>query len=263
MGQKQDRHLHDQQEDQQHDWPGYYKCDELVPPLCDDTLTVTTGTVETLPGLMVTYWKYTPADQDRSKFPIVVINGGPGLPHNFMKPLRNFACDGREVVMYDQAGTGWSQLSKHQEKKDAYPELFDIQYYAETELPALLDELGWKRYHVLASSWGTQIAFQYAVTMEGRGHGGIESLILNAPIADNHKFIGMVFTCDLPAFTWYYTCRHELIARAVLTCSHTTFFPPYCKNKNRIPVGPSRWIRWKYANLHPKASAVFQQHERL
>lgn len=177
-------------------WSGFYRCDDLVPPLCDDDLNVTIGSVETLEGINVTYWRYTPSFLVPTKFPIVVINGGPGLPHNYVKPARNLACDGREVVMYDQAGTGASQLSPDQTKNavELYPELFTIDYYAKIELPSLIQALGWKNFHILGTSWGTQIAFQFAVStaiahQDGKHESGLQSLIMNAPIADNSKFI--------------------------------------------------------------------------
>lgn len=177
-------------------WKGYFRCDDLVPPLCDDDLKVTQGHVETLDGITVTYWRYTPSVLREHKYPIVVINGGPGLGHNYIKPTRNLACDGREVVMYDQAGTGASQLKREYDgdidevvNKD-YPELLTLDYYANVELPALLDHLKWQKYHILGESWGTQIAFEYAAHYDSVGPPkGLLSLLLNAPIADNHKFI--------------------------------------------------------------------------
>jgi pimeloyl-ACP methyl ester carboxylesterase len=181
-------------------WPGYYRCDDLYPPLCDDELTITRGRVETLTGIFISYWRYTPNKLISTKFPIVVINGGPGLPHNYVEPSRSLAGDGREVVMYDQASTGESQLTPIDEGKtvyEVYPELFTIEYYAEIELPNLLLELGWMDYHVLGTSWGTQVAFQFAVPTaptndsiaRNSNNEGLKSLILAAPIADNHKFV--------------------------------------------------------------------------
>ena len=188
-------------------WPGYYRCDDLVPPVCDDDLTIHQGKVETLPGVWVRYWRYVPppssSDLKNRPHPLIVINGGPGLPHNIVRPLRSLACDGREVVFYDQAATGASSLYRHQRIPS---ELFHIEYYAETELVALIAELGYEQFHVLGSSWGTMVALQYAVSARRHPHHhkenqqdqqqqpegtttGLQSLILNAPIADNRRFI--------------------------------------------------------------------------
>ena len=220
---------HHDDDDNNSNWKGYFKCDEMIPPLCDDDLTVTVGRVETLKGLNVTYWRYTPSSileqqsqrhrhdhprgsssslaetktsSNHQKFPIIVINGGPGLPHDFVKPTRNLACDGREIVMYDQAGTGASQWDQQDNSNgdddgDAslkYPQLLTLEYYTQVELPALLRALQWDKYHILAESWGTQIAFAFATTSSKSNNNidinqGLQSLLLNAPIADNHKFI--------------------------------------------------------------------------
>ena len=257
-----------EEEGHHNQWEGYIKCDDLVPPSCDDTLEVTKGQVETLEGVFVTYWKYSNnkanfvADDDdddhddeptttkntslpnnkskknknNKKYPIIVINGGPGLPHNYIKPARSLACagGGRDVVMYDQAGTGESWIEDvnvdrpfnendddvvgsgggddDDDIEDAdpsqipliFPELLTMNYYAHIELPAILDALGWRNsggegdedggevggYHILAESWGTQIAFEYAAhSHPDKPPDGLKSLSMNAPISDNHKFI--------------------------------------------------------------------------
>jgi proline-specific peptidase len=168
-----------------------------MPPLCDDDLVITQHTVEGLKDIPITYWKYTPSVLDDTKHPILAVNGGPGLPHNYLRPARNLACDGRQVVLYDQAGTGASQFDLEWAAADdaddearlvqKYPELFTLEYYALVELPAVLRDLGWTRYHILGESWGTQIAFHFAA--HGQDISGLQSLMMNAPIADNHRFI--------------------------------------------------------------------------
>eukprot|EP00977_Amphora_coffeiformis_P018299 scaffold6378_cov176-Amphora_coffeaeformis.AAC.10 len=181
------------------EWPGFYSCDDLVPPLCDPELVVTTGLVETLPGLSVAYWRYTPSTVQNENLapPIIVIQGGPGLAHNYVKPLRSLACGEdtggdsgttslyREIIFYDQAGTGASR----EERPDYPDEIFRIEYYAETELPALIRHLELDKFHLLGTSWGTQVAFQFAVSHIKHENNGLQSLVLNAPIADNHLFV--------------------------------------------------------------------------
>eukprot|EP00529_Nitzschia_sp_RCC80_P011271 CAMPEP_0113462800 /NCGR_PEP_ID=MMETSP0014_2-20120614/12299_1 /TAXON_ID=2857 /ORGANISM="Nitzschia sp." /LENGTH=619 /DNA_ID=CAMNT_0000354715 /DNA_START=147 /DNA_END=2003 /DNA_ORIENTATION=+ /assembly_acc=CAM_ASM_000159 len=222
----------EEEEEEDDEWKGYIiKCDDLVPPSCDDTLQVTKGRVETLKGVFVTYWKYSnnatttttttsATSHTNKKYPIIVINGGPGLPHNYIKPARSLACGndgggGRDVVMYDQAGTGQSWIENEAfgggDIEDAdptqipqlLPELLTLNYYAHIELPAILDALGWRNtsssdtggeggggYHILGESWGTQIAFEYAAhSHPNKPPEGLQSLLMNAPISDNHKFI--------------------------------------------------------------------------
>jgi pimeloyl-ACP methyl ester carboxylesterase len=200
--------------DPHYDWPGYYLCDDLVPPLCDGDLELTTGTVMTgVRDVQIQYFKYSNKKKaSQPKLPVFVVNGGPGLPHNVEKPTRSLACEGNDVIMYDQAGTGASNTflqvnvstngntsTVYKSIMKDYPELMELSYYAEKELPALIEALGYENYHVMGDSWGTQIAFHYAAIYlpnktshhrSKRGHrSGLQSLILNAPISDNRKFI--------------------------------------------------------------------------
>ena len=54
------------------------------------------------------YWRYRP--KKVSNVPLVTLHGGPGWPHNYLLPLRQLACEGREVIFYDQAGCGASEM---------------------------------------------------------------------------------------------------------------------------------------------------------
>ena len=73
------------------------------------------------------------------------------------------AATGREVIFYDQAGSGESGLPSNTTVADDYPFLLNISYYAEEELPALVKALGLKKYHIVSDSWGTMIAMQNAI----------------------------------------------------------------------------------------------------
>ncbi len=41
-----------------------------------------------------------------SRPPVVVVHGGPGLPHDYLEPVSAVAGSGRRVVFYDQLGCG-------------------------------------------------------------------------------------------------------------------------------------------------------------
>jgi proline iminopeptidase len=155
-----------------------WKCDDMTPNLCD-TLQVIEGNFETRSSLMIHYWRYVPPTPIDS-FPVVVINGGPGYPHNYDLPLHQLACRRRrEVIFYDQGGTGLSALPNNTNVAEEYPFLLDVSYYGEEELPALVKALDLDQYHVVADSWGTMIALQYAVHHDDPN---LVSLSLNGPI---------------------------------------------------------------------------------
>jgi len=144
-----------------------WKCDDLTPDLCP--LDVVQGNV-TIRGIEVVYWRYRRrsllhSDSSKPNFPIVMVHGGPGWPHNYLLPLKQQACHGRDVYFYDQAGCGASSLPQSHSIsiKDDYPWLLDPLYYATVELPALLYHLNITNFHLLGNSWGTILAQYYAL----------------------------------------------------------------------------------------------------
>ena len=198
-----------------------WKCDDLfLPNLCTadkNELTLTTGHV-TLMDLDVHYFLFkcsntaggsknnttagaaTPGSTN--DFPVVVISGGPGLPHDGDLPLKHLACgsslscgkDGattttaarRSVLFYDPAGTGQSKLPIGSNKNtnatvwDAEYQYLDLHYYAKSELPALLDALHWDQVHLVGQDYGTIVALEYALSDIGIQR--VASLTLNGPI---------------------------------------------------------------------------------
>lgn len=161
----------------QEEWNGW-KCDDMTPNLCDD-LKVTMGSFSSRKELKVHFWRYASPNLDPTKFPVVIINGGPGVSHDYDLPLRQLACRGREVIFYDQGGTGESALPPNTTLADDYPFLMDVSYYAQEELPALIKELGLKKYHVVSDSWGTMIAMRSVIHKRDPN---LLSLSLNGPI---------------------------------------------------------------------------------
>ncbi|VEU45310.1 unnamed protein product [Pseudo-nitzschia multistriata] len=176
-----------------------WTCDQITPDLCD--LIVTEGRIPIREdGLYVHYWKYSSADNVNSVdndneqvpsppplYPVVVLHGGPGMPHNYMLPLKQLACRPdrygrtRDIYFYDQGGCGESvhpvsnrstqNASNSQDHAntlvDEHPYLLDPMYYATVELPKVLDHLLGSNsnsggYHLVANSWGTILA-QYFV----------------------------------------------------------------------------------------------------
>lgn len=171
-----------------------WSCDDLTPDLCDD-LVLSTGQVPIQDGLFVTYWKYSRASSsppvagqrniDDTKLPIIVVHGGPGVPHNYMLPFKQQACRGRDVFFYDQAGCGMSPIPTNRTASD-YPFLLDPQYYATIELPTLVKFWGLKSYHVVANSWGTLLAQYFELNARPDG---LVSLVLTGPYSDSDLYI--------------------------------------------------------------------------
>ncbi|MBT2506774.1 proline iminopeptidase-family hydrolase [Streptomyces sp. ISL-98] len=106
------------------------------------------------------------------KLPLLVINGGPGCPHDYLEDLAALAGEnGRPVVFYDQLGCG---RSDHPDD----PGLWVMDTFVD-EVAAVREELGLGRLHILGHSWGSQVALEYVL---GRP-AGLVGLVLAGPIA--------------------------------------------------------------------------------
>lgn len=111
-------------------------------------------------------WYDVVGTTEDGKVPVVVLHGGPGIPHEYLDPLAGLAHDGRSVVFYDQLGCGDS-THLHD------PSLWTIDLFVE-QLDDLRSRLGLERVHILGQSWGGILALDYAL----RRPPGLVSLVL-------------------------------------------------------------------------------------
>eukprot|EP00467_Chlorarachnion_reptans_P019332 CAMPEP_0114493554 /NCGR_PEP_ID=MMETSP0109-20121206/4170_1 /TAXON_ID=29199 /ORGANISM="Chlorarachnion reptans, Strain CCCM449" /LENGTH=358 /DNA_ID=CAMNT_0001670511 /DNA_START=35 /DNA_END=1111 /DNA_ORIENTATION=- len=159
-----------------------WSCDEITPGMCSD-LSQMTGTVS-VRNLSVRYWVYTARKGPESgKLPLVVVHGGPAFTHNYLLPLKQQACRGREVIFYDQAGCGDSQRVANV-TKDA-PWLLTVKYYVE-ELETVVSHLGVEKFHLLGNSWGGMLVMLYALS---KFNERIVSLIVSGGLSDTQFYI--------------------------------------------------------------------------
>ena len=85
---------------------------------------------------------------------LVVIHGGPGLSHDYLRPLEALAGEQRRVVFYDQRGVGHAPAPAD--------ERYDVAAYV-TDLEALRRQLKAERIDLVGHSWGGLLALSYAV----------------------------------------------------------------------------------------------------
>jgi proline iminopeptidase len=100
--------------------------------------------------------------------PLLVLHGGPGATHHYLKPLAALA-DERPVVFYDQLGSGRSD-------RPSDTTLWRIERFVE-ELGQVREALGLDQIHLLGHSWGTMLAVDYLLTRPA----GVRSVILASP----------------------------------------------------------------------------------
>ncbi|MFD0265447.1 proline iminopeptidase-family hydrolase [Streptomyces sp. NPDC127106] len=102
----------------------------------------------------------------RGRPPLLVLHGGPGVPHGYLTDLDDMTSFGRTVVYYDQAGCGRSDPLD--DPAEWTPDTFV------EEVGAVRDGIGLDRVHLFGHSWGGMLALEYAL----RRPPGLASLTL-------------------------------------------------------------------------------------
>lgn len=143
-----------------------------------------------------------PDDPRADALPLLVLHGGPGMAHDYLKNLAALADEtGRTVVHYDQFGCGRSSHRPEAPASFWTPQLFV------DEFAAVVEHLGLSRYHVLGQSWGGMLGAEIAV----RRPEGLASLaICNSPASMQLWVEGAAaLRAELPSETQDALDRHE------------------------------------------------------
>lgn len=108
--------------------------------------------------------------------PVIVVHGGPGLDHNYLRPGLDALATRNTVIYYDQRGTGRStaELVESAINIDAFVD----------DIDALRQALGYEQVSVLGHSYGALIALQYALRYPEE----LRSLILMNPVEPGSRF---------------------------------------------------------------------------
>ncbi|MBF4577033.1 proline iminopeptidase-family hydrolase [Frondihabitans sp. VKM Ac-2883] len=143
-----------------------------------------------------------PTDPKPGALPLVVLHGGPGMAHDYVKNLAALADEtGRSVVHYDQFGCGRSTHRPEAPADYWTPQLFVDEFFA------VVAHLGLIEYHLLGQSWGGMLGAEIAV----RRPDGLRSLsICNSPASMQLWVEGAKeLRAELPAETQAALDRHE------------------------------------------------------
>ena len=73
----------------------------------------------------------------RERTPLLILHGGPGVPHDYLQGLGALASPVQRVIFYDQLGCGNSALAAAHD-----PSMWTVELFVE-ELGALREALGW------------------------------------------------------------------------------------------------------------------------
>jgi proline iminopeptidase len=108
--------------------------------------------------------------------PILVVHGGPGLDHSYLRPGLDVLDTRNTLIYYDQRGTGRSST-------DIGPETITLEAFVE-DIEALREALGHERIHLLTHSFGSRIGISYAHRYPER----VQSLVLLNPVEPGTRF---------------------------------------------------------------------------
>ena len=106
------------------------------------------------------------------KKPLLLLHGGPGSSHAYFQMLDEVAKDGRQVIMYDQLGSGRSATPSR-------PDLWNKETWVK-ELISLREYLNLDEVHILGQSWGGMLAIIYECEYKPKG---VKSYILSSTLA--------------------------------------------------------------------------------
>lgn len=133
------------------------------------------------------------------KPPLLVLHGGPGGAHNYLLGLAKLVKSGRQVIFYDQLGSGLSDRPDDDL-------LWTIETFIE-ELEAVRKHLHLDTIDILGHSWGGMLAASYLLTLpKGVRKAILASAMLNMPLyqAEVEKL-----KRDLPPEVYIQLKKHE------------------------------------------------------
>ncbi len=130
--------------------------------------------------------------------PLLVVHGGPGLPHDYLRSLGRLANE-REVIFWDQLGCGRS-------RRPSNTQLWTMER-AVAEMDAVVKALDLSRFHIFGNSWGGMLAQQYVLDVTSDA----VSLTISNSIASIPEFANMVsrLKSELDPGTQSAIDRHE------------------------------------------------------
>lgn len=111
----------------------------------------------------------------RDKSPLLVLHGGPGYAHHYLRPLDGLA-DTLPVVFYDQLGCGNSDWP-------ADERLWTIKRFRD-ELRQIQETLGIEKMHLFGHSWGSILAVEYYLAYPDF----VKSIVLASPCLNTARW---------------------------------------------------------------------------
>lgn len=120
-----------------------------------------------------TYYRIA-GEAKEGKAPLLLLHGGPGSAHNYFEVLDRLADTGRQIISYDQLGSGNSYVANR-------PDLWNRKVWTD-ELMALREHLHLDQVHILGQSWGGMLLIGYLIDHKPEG---VVSAILSSTLSNS------------------------------------------------------------------------------
>ena len=121
-------------------------------------------------------WYGIYGDPRPERTPLLVIHGGPGMSHDYLRPLSDLP-DDRPVVFYDQLDAGNSERPND-------PANWNVARFV-SEIDRVRDALSLEHVVVFGNSWGGTLATAYAASKPS----GLAGVILSSPLIKTDTWI--------------------------------------------------------------------------
>ncbi len=165
--------------------------------------------------------------EEQDKLPLLVLHGGPAMPHDYLEPLANLAESGRRIIFYDQLGCGNSD-------RPADASIWTLKLFVE-ELAAVRQALGLEKVHIYGHSYGGALLLQYALTQPE----GLASMTLANTFRSARKVIEGIYRLrsELPADVQRIFNEHEA-AGTTESQEYQAVFQEYFLQRNvcKVPL---------------------------
>jgi L-proline amide hydrolase len=164
------------------------------------------------------------------RLPVLMLHGGPGVPHDYLENMAKLAATGRPVIFYDQLGCGKSDRPDD-------PALWTVDLFKE-EIDVVRNALGLDRIHLLGQSWGGMLAMEYVLTQPA----GVASLIIASSPASMRVWVEEANRLReaLPAEIQATLLRHEAAGTTDDPEYQTTMLAFYQRHVCRIVPMPDQ-----------------------
>lgn len=112
----------------------------------------------------------------RGNRPLIILHGGPGLDHRYLRPALDTLADGHWVIYMDQRGSGLSDTELTPERINFDALLQDIE--------RVRVWTGVEKVDILGHSWGTALAMHYAL----RYPESVNRMVLVSPVEPGSRY---------------------------------------------------------------------------